>query len=236
MNPSKRTVTTARALVRGPVRQLVRRLVPGITLALLSLGCAGENDTGDSMMATTPSTTPTTPDTSMMAGTPTPVVDPSMPVDTSMPTTPTATEPATPTPTDPIPPEPAAPTGDPTMIIDDSMCSGIRGDAACPLIGTCAGRACGIADTGTRDCVCGTEMTWSCQSCTFPMGADQPSILVPPAAGTDLDPCGADVVEDTPCANMGDRCGAADGDMCACWLTDDEGVTIWDCDSRPNFW
>lgn len=76
----------------------------------------------------------------------------------------------------------------------------------------------------------------------YPMGADQPSIIVPPTEP--MPDCPADLVEEAPCTTMGDRCQiltpndqAGDtGDMCACWLTDDDGQTIWDCDGPPSFW
>lgn len=43
------------------------------------------------------------------------------------------------------------------------------------------------------------------------------------------------VVEKESCANMGERCSLSD-EVCACWLTDSDGVTIWDCDDAPSFW
>jgi hypothetical protein len=46
------------------------------------------------------------------------------------------------------------------------------------------------------------------------------------------------VVEDAPCAMSCDRCMTAGGEVCACWegFTDSSGLTVWDCDSPPNFW
>jgi hypothetical protein len=67
------------------------------------------------------------------------------------------------------------------------------------------------------------------------MGDDQPSILAPPTADDPLEPCDASVVEEEACTEMGARCSLED-EVCACWATDSDGQTIWDCDDAPSFW
>jgi hypothetical protein len=134
-----------------------------------------------------------------------------------------------------------APAGDPTVALADAQCMGIGTGDPCPLVGTCANRPCGLADTGSRNCVCGTNgvMTWMCTSCAYPMGADQPSILIPPGIGDAgaLEPCVAGMSDGVICTpDRGDRCLAANGEVCACWLEEDPGVSQWDCDNKPSFW
>jgi hypothetical protein len=71
------------------------------------------------------------------------------------------------------------------------------------------------------------------------MGADQPSILIPPGVGDAgaLEPCVAGMSDGVICTpDRGDRCLAANGEVCACWLEEDPGVSQWDCDNKPSFW
>lgn len=130
-----------------------------------------------------------------------------------------------------------APAGDPTTPLAPAQCMGIGNGDPCLLVGTCAGRVCGLADTGSRDCVCGLDNIWNCTSCAFPMGPGQPSILIPPGVGDAgaLRACEG-VVQNAVCTPRGDRCLAADGDVCACWIEEDPEVYSWDCDNPPSFW
>ncbi len=135
----------------------------------------------------------------------------------------------------------AAPAGDPATPLAEAQCMGIGTGRACLLVGTCANRPCGLADTGSRNCVCGEGgvLTWACTSCAYPMGADQPSILIPPGVGDAgaLEPCVAGMSDGVICTpDRGDRCLAANGEVCACWLEEDPGVSQWDCDNKPSFW
>jgi hypothetical protein len=112
--------------------------------------------------------------------------------------------------------------------LPDEMCSGIGNGDACTTPGTCSGRVCGLADTGTRDCTCTT--TWDCSSCAW-------SDPIPEVARAPTEPlaaCDAAIADEVPCDTRGDRCQQSD-EVCACWL-EDEGVLVWDCDSAPSFW
>jgi hypothetical protein len=115
------------------------------------------------------------------------------------------------------------------------VCEGIRSNMPCPTAGVCENLACGLADTGTRTCTCAT--TWMCSSCMFPMGADAPGIILPPAEGETIEPCEASIMDETPCdaaAAMGNpvtRCRAANMEICACWMM--EGMPMYDCDDAP---
>lgn len=128
---------------------------------------------------------------------------------------------------------------DPSMIIDDSMCSGISNGSACTLVGTCANRSCGLADLGSRNCVCGLDSIWDCESCGFPMDFDEYPVLAPPGVGDAgaIEACENSVADDVPCPARGDRCTIA-GEICACWIEEpeDSGSYVWDCDGAPNFW
>lgn len=174
-------------------------------------------------------------------------VDPSQPVATTPPAAPTETgmppvpapDPvATPVPTDPVAPDPVGSAPEPAATappaadeLPEDSCKGIKKDMACSTPGTCSNLLCGLADTGSRVCTCDT--TWTCTSCEFPTGPDAPSILTEPTADAPLVECDtATVIEEEPCATMGERCALGE-DVCACWLTDSDGATIWDCDSPP---
>jgi hypothetical protein len=124
---------------------------------------------------------------------------------------------------------------DPTMPLSDNQCTGISNGQACLFTGTCSNRVCGLADLGSRNCVC-SGGTWDCTSCAFPMGPNQPSVLVPPGTGDAgaLRTCEVGVARNVTCSPMGDRCEQGE-DVCACWVVDD-GMNVWDCDNRPNFW
>lgn len=136
----------------------------------------------------------------------------------------------------------AAGAGDPSTPLSDNQCSGIRSNQACAFVGTCAARPCGLADLGTRDCVC--DGSWTCTSCAYPTGPTAPSVLAPPGTGDGgaIPTCAAGVADDIACSPMGERCiqGTApagdDPEGCACWLTDDDGANIWDCDNQPSTW
>ena len=132
--------------------------------------------------------------------------------------------------------------GDPATPLSDNQCSGIRNNQSCAFVGTCAARACGLADLGARDCVC--NGSWTCTSCAYPTGEEQPSVLAPPGEGDGgaIPTCAAGVADDIVCTPMGNRCiqgTAPAGDEpegCACWLTNDDGANIWDCDNQPSTW
>lgn len=159
-----------------------------------------------------------------------PVATEQPPAPVAMPTEPVSSEPVAST------PEPAAePAGTAAPAADElpaDSCEGIKKDMPCATPGTCSALVCGLADLGTRSCVCDTN--WTCTSCEFPTGADAPEVLLEPPADMPLAACDtATVVEEEPCTTMGERCALDDGDICACWLTDSDGATIWDCDSPP---
>lgn len=134
---------------------------------------------------------------------------------------------------------------DPATPLLDAQCQGIRNNMTCPLIGTCSARSCGIADIGRRDCVCNT--TWACTSCAFDE-TSLPSVLIPPGAGGDADAgdagdagggdavrtCEAGVIDEALCT-QNDRCFSAN-ELCVCFLQNDDGAYIWDCDAIPAFW
>jgi hypothetical protein len=105
---------------------------------------------------------------------------------------------------------------------------GIGNGDACSTPGTCSGRVCGLADTGTRDCTCTT--TWDCTSCAWP----EPIAEVAQQPTSELPACATDVADNVACTTKGDRCTQGD-EVCACWLEDSNGF-IWDCDKPPSFW
>lgn len=104
-------------------------------------------------------------------------------------------------------------------------CRGIRTNMACPTEGvSCMGLACGLADTGRRDCSC-TGGLWSCTSCDLSMSPFLTRPECTPVCGIQADA--------QPCSEQGAVCdNAAGGEACACW-PDDESVLIWDCDRPP---
>jgi hypothetical protein len=108
-----------------------------------------------------------------------------------------------------------------------AMCKSIKTGMACAPEGTdCPTLACGLADSGTRACMC--QGTWMCSSCDFSASPfkDKPA---------DAEPCTtqADKLE---CTTKGAVCtDAPGGEVCACW-PDDEGALIWDCDKPPTSW
>jgi hypothetical protein len=115
-----------------------------------------------------------------------------------------------------------------TPPVAGAACKSIKTGMACTPEGQdCPMLACGLADSGIRDCLC--QGTWMCQSCDFTASPfkDKP----------------ADI---TTCTNQADKLdctgqegavceGAAGGEVCACW-PDDEGALIWDCDKAPTSW
>lgn len=111
--------------------------------------------------------------------------------------------------------------------LPDDMCSGIGNGDACTTPGTCSGRVCGLADTGTRDCTC--MDTWDCTSCAW---SDPPPALVQQPAEP-LTACDAAVADKVACETVGDLCEQSD-EVCVCF--DDDGEVIWDCDKAPSFW
>jgi hypothetical protein len=144
---------------------------------------------------------------------------------------------------------------DPTVMLMPNQCNGIGNDDPCFAIGTCADRPCGIADYGTRNCVCGpvgAVNVWDCESCTFDM-TNLPAVLVPPGTGSAdagdagdagggaaLEACATTVADNIPCTD-GDRCKKGTGaaaELCVCLLREDDGTgpLIWDCDDPPSFW
>lgn len=125
---------------------------------------------------------------------------------------------------------------DPTTPLSPNQCTGISSDDPCQFVGSCAGRVCGLADLGTRDCTCTLAKVWDCTSCAFPMGPNQPSVLIPPGTGDAgaLRTCEVGVAREVTCSPMGDRCQQGE-DVCACWVIDD-GMNVWDCDNPPSFW
>ncbi len=123
--------------------------------------------------------------------------------------------------------------------LTDEQCQGISNGAECTTEGTCAPRACGLADTGSRTCSCAvgddectTATCWDCTSCAWQ--EPYPDIVVPPESA--LAACDAGVADEVACTTMGDRCMQGE-EVCACWLEDDAGTGyIWDCDKPPSFW
>jgi hypothetical protein len=109
-------------------------------------------------------------------------------------------------------------------------CKSIKTNMACTAEGvSCPNLACGLADSGTRNCNCAT--TWMCTACDFTNSpfktkpADAPNCT----AGVEADKVACTGKEGQVCLN------AAGGEVCACW-PDDEGALIWDCDKPPSSW
>jgi hypothetical protein len=126
--------------------------------------------------------------------------------------------------------------------------SGGTGGAVCtngdPCTSSCAGTVCGLARLGTRDCPC-TGGVYVCDACGFNIGPGAPVVIQPPA--TPLPTCAADVGDGIRCPSVGDRCSCTPGmstgclagvsstaaHACVCWLRDDAGALVWDCDRQP---
>ena len=108
----------------------------------------------------------------------------------------------------------------------DPECKGISGGAACPIdMKMCPGMACGIADSGRRDCNCATN--WTCTSCDYTNSPfkDKPA---------DIPAC-TDAADEVPCTTQNQVCGPVGTEYCACYLDATDGL-IWDCDKPPTSW
>lgn len=125
-----------------------------------------------------------------------------------------------------------------------SMCTGIGSDETCPMAGSCENLLCGIADTGTRTCVCdpnhmecdpgNSPPCWECSSCAW--GTDAPAWVQSPPA--EIVMCEATAVDDAPCPTESAVCLSVNNpeEFCACWLRDTADMLIWDCDDAPSHW
>ncbi len=105
----------------------------------------------------------------------------------------------------------------------DPLCKGIKSNMACTSEGlSCPVLACGLADSGRRDCACATN--WTCTSCDF---TGSPYATAPASPAT----CTTEKDKD-PCTTEGAVCiGAPNSEVCACYM--DGSTLIWDCDKQP---
>jgi hypothetical protein len=111
----------------------------------------------------------------------------------------------------------------------DPMCLGIARGMPCPQEGyMCAPLRCGLADEGSRACLC-ADGVWNCTSCDFTGSIiEQPPAVTPPPCTTQAD--------EIYCENEWEMCfGAPGGEVCVCYV-DDEGLRVWDCDNPPGSW
>jgi hypothetical protein len=110
----------------------------------------------------------------------------------------------------------------------DPQCKGIRTNQPCALDGTmCPNLACGLADSGRRQCNCATN--WACTSCDN----SNSWTSSPPC---DILACPAEVADEVPCAEEQTICGPlTNGEYCACWNSPSDGLS-WDCDAAPPTW
>ena len=110
----------------------------------------------------------------------------------------------------------------------DPLCRGIANQMPCVNDGyMCPSLACGLADSGRRQCVC--LVNWMCTSCDFTSSVfrDRPA---------NIPPCGAGVADEFPCNVENTVCDpVAGGEVCACYLSPTDGL-IWDCDNPPSTW
>lgn len=116
-----------------------------------------------------------------------------------------------------------------TGVVVPPECKGIKTGMACSPEGTdCPSLACGLADSGSRSCMCATN--WSCSACDYTNSPfkDRPADIMP-CTGTEADKVSCTGMQGKVCE------GAPGGEVCACW-PDDEGMVIWDCDKAPTSW
>jgi hypothetical protein len=109
----------------------------------------------------------------------------------------------------------------------DPECKGISRDMPCTLEGKmCPNLACGIADSGRRECNCATN--WTCTSCDY---TNSPFRDMP----ADIPMCPAGVGDEVTCTNVNTVCGPMGAEYCACYQDATDGL-IWDCDDPPTTW
>jgi hypothetical protein len=114
----------------------------------------------------------------------------------------------------------------------DAACMGIKSNMPCTPEGQmCPNLACGLGDTGRRDCNCATN--WTCTSCNF---ANSPIATKPANADTAC----AGVTEMAACAMPNDPASvcAMGGEFCICALNPRAPADPpeWDCDDPPSTW
>jgi len=109
----------------------------------------------------------------------------------------------------------------------DPECKGISTGKACAIEAKmCPGMACGIADSGRRDCACATN--WSCDPCDY---TDSPFRDRP----ADIVACPGDAADEAPCTTLNQVCGPVGTEYCACYQDATDGL-VWDCDKPPTSW
>jgi hypothetical protein len=109
----------------------------------------------------------------------------------------------------------------------DQECRGIKSNQACMIEGkSCPNMACGLADSGRRDCNCATN--WTCSACNY----DNSPFKDRPA---DVPACPPEAGDEVPCTEMNAVCQPAGTEVCACYQDAMDGL-IWDCDSPPSSW
>jgi hypothetical protein len=109
----------------------------------------------------------------------------------------------------------------------DPECKGISTGKACTLADKqCPGMACGIADSGRRDCTCSS--TWDCTPCDYTNSPfkDRP---------TDILECPSNAGDEVTCTTLNSVCGPLGTEYCACYQDATDGL-IWDCDKPPSSW
>lgn len=109
----------------------------------------------------------------------------------------------------------------------DPECKGIRSNMPCMPEGKdCQSLVCGLADSGTRSCLCATN--WSCMPCDFTnsMFRDRPA---------EIPACPPEAADEVACTQLGLVCGPNGSEYCACYQDATDGL-IWDCDSPPSSW
>jgi hypothetical protein len=141
---------------------------------------------------------------------------------------------------------PVTDAGSPGVVCPSGISSGVT---ACTT--SCGPKACGLADTGTTNCICPAGGgVYTCTKCAFNPSAPNapPFIATPPTAM-----CGTDSFDKAPCTTMGAAClcpaivaGAAPAPCqtgassttkqqeCACWPQGTSQALIWDCDTQPG--
>jgi hypothetical protein len=121
---------------------------------------------------------------------------------------------------------------------NDPECTGIRTNMPCTLMGkACPNMACGLGDTGRRDCNCATN--WTCTSCSFvgsviqtkPANAETPCSGVTNGEACAVSPGMAESVCNNSAATPDDPyC------MCATDPRNPANPPEWNCDSAPSSW
>jgi hypothetical protein len=119
---------------------------------------------------------------------------------------------------------------------NDPECKGISNNMACTIQAkSCPNLACGLGDTGRRDCNCATN--WTCGSCSFagsvvatkPANAETPCVGVTEGMACAVSPglaesvCKSTVVTTEYC-------------MCATDPRNAAATPEWDCDKAPTGW